>query len=82
MNRSLTLEPASETYNTDALSDRKAFVRNLGVLLSQTRDDVVGADLGEDEVVTIRYRGGGVHRVNVNMDSYAAIVYDVAKHVQ
>lgn len=65
----------------DALADRKLFVHNLGLLLRQTRDGVVSVELGDDEIVTITYRGGGTHTVNVHMDSYTAIVRDVAKHV-
>lgn len=62
--------------------DRKLFVKNLGWLLSQTRDGVEYCELGDDEIVTIYYKGGGTHKVNVHLDSYAAIVYDVAKNVQ
>lgn len=62
-------------------ADRKLFVKNLGWLLSQTRDGVQYCDLDDNEIVTIHYRGGGVHTVNVNMDSYVAIVRDVAMRV-
>ena len=62
-------------------ADRKLFVKNLGWLLSQTRDGVQYCDLDDNEIVTIHFRGGGVHKVNINMDSYAAIVRDVAKGV-
>lgn len=64
-----------------ALADRKLFVHNLGLLLAQTSYGVVSAELGDDEIVTITYRGGGTHEVNVNMDSYSAIVKDVAKNM-
>ena len=64
-----------------ALDDRKLFVHNLGLLLMQTREGVVSCELDDHELVTITYRGGGTHKVNVNMDSYAAIVQDVAKNV-
>ena len=33
------------------------------------------------DIVTITYRGGGTHTVNVSMDSYAAIIRDVSKHI-
>lgn len=65
----------------DALTDRKLFVHNLGLLLRQTRDGIVSAELGDNEIVTITYYGGGTHLVNVHMDSYAAIIKDVAKHI-
>jgi hypothetical protein len=64
-----------------AFQDRRLFVRNLGVFFRQTRDGVESMELSDDEVVTITYRGGGTHSVNVHMDSYAAIVRDVAKNV-
>ena len=70
----------------DAIYDREIFVHNLGDLLSQTRDGVVGCELinaeqvGEHVLVT--YKGGGTRRINTHMDSYAAIVRDVARRFQ
>lgn len=69
-----------------AIFDREQFVRNLGDLLSQTRDGVVSCELinaeqpGEHVIVT--YRGGGTRKIVTYMDSYAAIIRDVAKHFQ
>lgn len=65
-----------------ALEDRKQFVRNLGWLLSQTRDGLISCELDDNEIVTITYFGGGTREVNVRADSYAAIVRDVAKNFQ
>ena len=67
--------------NDAALSDRKLFVRNLGKLLSQTREGILGAGLGDDEFVTIIFKSGDPIRVNVNMDSYFAIIKDVVKAI-
>ena len=67
--------------NEKALEDRKLFVHNLGELLSQTREGVISCELDDNEIVTITYKGGGTHKVNVNMDSYTAIIRDVAKAV-
>lgn len=64
------------------LEDRKVFVRNLGWLLSQTRDGVTGCELNDNDTVTIFYRGGGTHSVNVAHDSYGAIIRDVAREFQ
>ena len=77
---------ASETaamFMTDeeALEDRKLFVHNLGELLAQTREGVISCELDDNEIVTIAYKGGGTRMVNVNMDSYTAIIRDVAKAV-
>jgi len=69
-----------------AIRDRELFVRNLGELLSQTRDGVVSCELinaeKDSEHVLITYRGGGTRRVCTHMDSYAAIVRDVAQRFQ
>lgn len=70
----------------DAIRDRKQFVRNLGDLLSQTRDGVVSCELidaeKDSENVLVLYRGGGARRINVHMDSYAAIIRAVARGFQ
>lgn len=65
----------------DALKDRKLFVHNLGEVLKQTRNGIISVELDDNEIVTITYKGGGTHTVNVNMDSYSAIIRDVAKHI-
>jgi hypothetical protein len=80
------MKPANETItfymnDKDALEDRKLFVRNLGEVIKQTRDGVISVELGDNEIVTITYQGGGTHTVNIRMDSYAAIIRDVAKHI-
>ena len=70
----------------DAIFDREQFVRNLGDLLSQTRDGVVSCELvnaeqpGEHVLVT--YKGGGTRKICTYMDSYAAIIRDVASRFQ
>lgn len=82
---------ASETaaaYMTDeyAIRDREQFVRNLGDLLSQTRDGVVSCDLinaeQPGEYVLVTYRGGSTRKIGTYMDSYAAIIRDVARRFQ
>lgn len=67
--------------DADALEDRKLFVQNLGDLFSQTREQVAEMYLDDNEIVTIVYYGGTTKRVNVRLDSYAAIVRDVARWV-
>ena len=70
----------------DMTRDREIFVHNLGELLSQTRDGVVSCELinaeqvGEHVLVT--YKGGGTRKIGTYMDSYAAIVRDVARRFQ
>ena len=66
----------------DALVDREGFVHNLGVLLTQTREDVVKCELVDrGDTVVITFKGGGTRTVNVHADSYAAIIRDVMKQV-
>ena len=59
--------------------DKEIFVRNLGWLLSQTREQVERCYLDEEEQVHVVFRGGSERTVNVKHDSYAAIIRDVAK---
>ena len=70
----------------DAIHDREIFVHNLGELLSQTRDGVVSCELINAEKVSehvlVTYRGGGTRRIGTHMDSYAAIIRDVANQFQ
>lgn len=66
--------------------DKALFVQNLGALLAQTREGVAGCSYShnreaEKETVTIHYTNGHKRDVNVSMDSYLALVRDVAKHV-
>lgn len=81
------LDDVSETAawnmdEVDALVDREAFVHNLGVLLTQTREDVVKCELvDKGDTVIITFAGGGTRTVNVHADSYAAIIRDVMKHI-
>lgn len=60
-----------------ALKDRKLFVHNLGVLLNQTRENVISCELNDNEIVIVKFKGGIEKRVNVNFDSYFAIIKDV-----
>lgn len=85
------MERANETAaaymsKEDAICDREQFVRNLGELLSQTRDGVVGCELIDadkpTEHVQVNYKNGGKRLICTHMDSYAAIVRDVAKRFQ
>lgn len=68
------------------IRDREQFVENLGWLLSQTRDGVMRCELIDAEKPTehvlVTYKGGGKRRIGTYMDSYAAIIRDVAKNFQ
>lgn len=69
-----------------AIRDREQFVWNLGDLLSQTRDGVVSCELIDaekpSEHVLVTYKGGGTRKIGTYMDSYAAIIRDVARRFQ
>lgn len=81
------LDDVSETKawnmdEEDALVDREGFVHNLGVLLSQTREDVMKCELSDKgDTVVITFKGGATRTVNVHADSYAAIIRDVMKQI-
>ena len=66
----------------NALNDRKLFVKNLGALLSQTREGIAKCWLDDRELVHVQYRGGHEQLVNVNMDSYMSIVADVIRAIE
>lgn len=85
------MERANETaamFTTiqETIRDRELFVCNLGWLLSQTRDGLASCELinaeQPDEHVLVTYKNGYTKKINTHMDSYAAIVRDVAKYYQ
>jgi len=86
--RRIIVTKADETYayyyddKDTALADRKLFVNNLGVLLSQTREDILSMRLDDHDIVSIFYKNSDyVDHVNVHMDSYMAIVRDITKNI-
>lgn len=62
----------------DSMIDRKQFVTNLGWLLSQTREGIESAYLDDKEIVHVVRRRGKELLVNVEANSYMAILRDVA----
>lgn len=65
--------------NEEAYKDKELFVHNLGELLQQTREDIVACELSLNDYVIVTYKGGLQTWVNINCDSYLAIIYDVIK---
>lgn len=63
------------------MKDKKNFVKNLGILLSQTRNGITGAYLDDNDQVHIQYENDGEDTVNVEGDSYLAIIADVTKRI-
>lgn len=69
----------------ERLMDKTLFVENLGILLSQTRENVAGCTLLNNETleITFQYPDRSIYRekVNIACDSYAAIIKDTMKHI-
>lgn len=79
----MKLMPASETgamfaAPKESMDDRKQFVENLGWLMAQTREGIVGAYLDDKEIVHVVFRCGQERKVNVALNSYMAIIREVA----
>lgn len=81
------MNKANETmafYANKQAEDKQLFIQNLGWLLSQMRNGVVRCEYvtdNVDEAVNIVFTNGYKKQVNINMDSYLAIVSDVVKAV-
>lgn len=68
------------------LDDRAAFVRNCGRLAAQTREGVkaieyIPAKIAGFEAAKIIYKKGEPKLININHDSYTAIVRDIFKFI-
>ena len=61
------------------LEDRRLFVQNLGDVLSQTRENIAGLELEDEDTLYIVFTNGYKRHVNIAMDSYMGIVKDVVK---
>ena len=81
MNKNHPSSKANEN-NPSLYNDKELFVHNLGVLLSQTRENIKGCKLVDVNTVMILYKDTDYTlSVNITADSYTAIVYDVAKRI-
>ncbi len=43
--------------------------------------DVTKLSLADDSHVVVTFKGGGTRRVNIEADSFGAVIVDVMKHV-
>ena len=69
---------------TIVFSQRSDFVHNVGVLASQTREGVDRIEYVRDndvELAKIVYKKGHEVYVNINHDSFCAIVRDIFKNI-
>ncbi len=65
-----------------AKEDKALFVENVGWLLSQTREGVKKCEyIPLNETVLITFDNDYVKQVNINLNSYLAIVSDIVKAV-
>lgn len=63
--------------------DKALFIDNLGWLLSQTRENIVYClYVPEREIVKVVYDNGYEKEININMDSYLAIIKDVIRNLE
>jgi len=83
MNNFVHCSETEAMFMTDskALNDRKKFVHNLGILMSQTRESIASMKLDDNEIVTVTFNNGHEKYVNVRLDSYTAIIKDVIKQI-
>ncbi len=61
--------------------EKKEFIAVLEHTLLCADLDVTGLSLIDDNTVQITFKGGGKRRVNIEADSYGAVIVDVMKHV-
>lgn len=78
-NRTMFTEDEAVIY-----ADRRDFVENVGILAAQTREGVDHIEyIKEDhiELAKIVFKKGPERYVNINHDSFSAIVRDIFKHI-
>lgn len=61
--------------------EKKEFIAILERTLICAELDITGLSLIDDNTVQIKFKGGGTRRVNIEADSYGAIIADVMKYV-
>lgn len=60
---------------------KKDFISVFELTLLCADLDVTGLSLVDDSHVLITFKGNGTRKVNIEADSFAAIIIDVMKHV-
>ena len=60
---------------------KKRFIALLEAALLCADLDITGLSLIDDNTVQITFKGGGRRRVNIEADSYGAVIVDVMKYV-
>ncbi len=57
------------------------FVSIFELALVSANLDIIGLSLIDDNTVQIAFKGGGTRNVNIEADSYSAIITDIMKKV-
>lgn len=60
--------------------NKEDFIAVFVVTLLCANLDVIGLSLADDNPL-VTFKGGGTRRVNIEADSFGAIIVDVMKHV-
>lgn len=60
--------------------DKKEFIAILEKTLVNAKLDVTALELLDNNTVEITFKGGGRRKVNIEADSYGAVILDVVKH--
>lgn len=59
---------------------KQDFISIFELTLVSANLDIIGLSLVDDNTVQITFKGGGTRKVNIEADSYSAIILDVMKH--
>lgn len=57
------------------------FISIFELTLVSANLDIIGLSLIDDNTAQITFKGGGTRRVNIEADSFGAIILDVMKYV-
>lgn len=57
------------------------FVSIFELTLVSANLDIIGLSLIDDNTAQITFKGGGTRKVNIEADSFGAIILDIMKHV-
>jgi len=60
--------------------DKKEFIVTLETTLTNAKLDVIALELLDNDTVEITFKGGDRRKVNIEADSYGAVILDVVKH--
>ena len=61
--------------------NKTEFIATLETTLVNANLDIIALSLMDENTVQITWKGNGTKRVNIEADSFGAIILDVMKHV-